>query len=97
MILVVKQDHVIQRLKPIGRIILDLRIRRRRPGTHGYRLNLARRSRNRMNPCSNGRFIYRLRNLSLLLDSECFGVALVVSYFQEELIWPMAMGPVESL
>jgi hypothetical protein len=50
-----------------------------------------------MNRYPNRRFIYRLRNLALLLDSECFGGALVVSYFQEELIWPMAMGLVESL
>jgi len=42
-------------------------------------------------------FIYRLPNLTLLLDFECFALGWVGSYLREELKWPMAAGQGESL
>src|ERR1051326_71336 len=95
MIFVVEQDDVIQRLELVGSIVLNLRIRRRRPRTHSNRVNLARPGRNRQKTKTPRSFIYRLRNLPLLLDSECFASRWFVSILQEELKWPMALGRVE--
>ena len=43
-------------------------------------------------PKGEGFFIYRLPNLTLLLDSEWFALGWVGSYLREELKWPMAAG-----
>ena len=47
-------------------------------------------------PKGEGFFIYRLPNLTLLLDSECFASGWFVSYLREELKWPMAAARAES-